>query len=248
VVVADLNWSPPPGTDAVLIDAEYGVALRGSEEEGQSLVYTLIADRQAAQDAREARRLLYVAATRARDGLLLGGSGPAGKGSLLELLLPGLQAAGLQVGELAPLERDFELPPLPELPLPPEPEAIWADPLPRDLMAGPVFTPQAGQPASAGWEEIRELLEPAWWPWADAIEAAGLPAPDDVHLDLPVNGRVSRDSALMFWSGTRRGVALVDEDGAGASGIDAVVVRSGDDPQLAVQALRDRLPAEGVRR
>ena len=130
VVVADLNWSPPPGTDAVLIDAGYGVALRGGEEEGQPLVYTLIADRQAAQDAQEARRLLYVAATRARDGLLLSGSGPAGKGSLLELLLPGLQAAGLEVRELTPLERDFELPELPELPLPPEPSAIWADPLP----------------------------------------------------------------------------------------------------------------------
>ena len=250
VVVADLNWTPPPGVGAVLVDAEYGVALRGDEEGGQSLVYTLIADRQAAQDALEARRLLYVAATRARDGLLLTGSGPAGKGSLLELLLSGLQAAGVEVRELAPLEQDFELPPLPDLPLSPEPTAIWADPLPRDAPAEMIFLPlPAGQPASTGgWEEIRDLLDPAWWPWAAAIEAAGLPAPDDVHLDLPINGRVSGDSALMFWSGTHRGLALMDADGAGPAGIDAVLVRSGDDPQLAVEALRDRLPIEGARR
>ena len=250
VVVADLNWVPPPGTSSVLVDAEYGVALRSDEEGGQSLVYTLIADRQAAQDAREARRLLYVAATRARDGLLLSGSGPAAKGSLLELLLPGLQAAGLEVRELAPLERDFELPALPELPLPPEPAAIWADSLSSELSAEPTFTPlPAGQSASSGgWEEIRDLLDPVWWPWAEAIQAAGLPAPDDVHLDLPVNGRVSGDSALMFWFGTHRGVALVDNDGAGTAGIDAVVVRHSDDPQLAVEALRERLPTQGVSR
>ncbi|WP_407538646.1 UvrD-helicase domain-containing protein [Deinococcus radiomollis] len=251
VVVADLNWSPPPGTNTVLIDAEYGVALRGDEEGGQSLVYTLIAERHAAQDAREARRLLYVAATRARDGLLLSGSGPAGKGSLLELLLPGLQAAGVDVQELAPLERDFELTPLPALPLPPEPAAIWADPLPRETSAETGFTPfSVGQatPVSSGWEEIRELLDSAWWPWTDAIEAAGLPAPDDVHLDLPVNGRVSGDSALMFWSGNRKGLALMDADSAGTPGIDAVLVRRGDDPEVAVQALRDQLPSEGVRR
>ena len=249
VVVADLNWTPPPGTGAVLMDAEYGVALRNADDEGQPLVFTLIADRQARQDAQEARRLLYVATTRARDGLLLTGSGPANKGSLLELLLPGLQAAGLDVTELQPLERDFQLAPLPELPLPPEPAAIWADPLPREALAAVVspstpaapFTPQAG-----GWTEIRDLLHSDWWPWADAIEAAGLPAPDDVHLDLPVNGRVSGDSALMFWTGARRGVALVQDAGAGTTGIDAVLVRRGDDPGVAVQALKDRLPAGGV--
>ena len=250
VVVADLNWTPPSGTDAVLIDAEFGVALRGDEGGVESLVYTLIADRHATQDAREARRLLYVAATRARDSLLLTGSGPAGRGSLLELLLPGLQAAGVDVRELAPLERDFELPPLPELPLPPEPAAIWADPLPRNTPAEVITSPlSTTQPASPSrWEEIRELLDPAWWPWADAIEAAGLSALDDVHLDLPVNGRVSGDSALMFWTGSRQGLALVNADGAGTLGIDAVLVRRGDDPEVAVQALRDRLRAEGTRR
>ena len=150
-----------------------------------------------------------------------------GRASLLELLTPGLQAAGVEVRELTPLERDFELPELPELPLPPEPSAIWADPLPRDLAAETVFPPQPAGPSDAAtsWDEIRDLLDPAWWPWAEAIEAAGLPAPDDVHLDLPVNGRVSGDSALMFWSGHRRSVALMDGGNAGDTGIDAVLVR-----------------------
>lgn len=252
VVVADLNWKPPSATSAVLVDAEYGVALRGTEEGVQSLVYTLIADRQATQDAQEARRLLYVATTRAREGLLLSSNGPAGKDSLFRLLLPGLEAAGLDVTELEPLPGDFELPPLPDLPLPPEPSAVWTDPLPRESTSSPGMSQVTGvrpviAPASGGWEEVRELLDPVWWPWADAIAAAGLPAPDDVHLDLPVNGRVSGDSALMFWSGSKRGVALVDEVGEGTARVDAVVVHHGDDPQAAVQALKDRLPVKEVR-
>ncbi|AIZ45188.1 hypothetical protein QR90_08860 [Deinococcus radiopugnans] len=73
------------------------------------------------------RRLLYVALTRALDAVVLSASGSAGPGSLLELLLPGLQAAGVELREVAAprveAARTIWLDPAPA------PTALWTEPV-----------------------------------------------------------------------------------------------------------------------
>jgi ATP-dependent helicase/nuclease subunit A len=94
VVVADLVRRGPTQRPPVLIDPALGVALRLEDEEGAAVdpaLYRVMWARRAAREEQEARRLLYVALTRARDHLLL--SAAAETGGDLDILEPGLQAA-----------------------------------------------------------------------------------------------------------------------------------------------------------
>lgn len=78
-------------------------------------------------------------------------------------------------------------------------------------------------PAQADeWEEIFSLLDPQWHPLAEGLREAGVPAPTDVHWDIPVNGVVSGERAVMLWDSSS-GPLLVVEHGS-ANGFRYVVV------------------------
>jgi ATP-dependent helicase/nuclease subunit A len=96
IAVVDLARANPVDVAEVRLDAELGLAMRlgGSDSEGTTPTrYRELGERRKAAEAEERRRLLYVALTRARDHLIL--SAAARKGPLLELLEPGLRAAGV---------------------------------------------------------------------------------------------------------------------------------------------------------
>ncbi|HEX6386971.1 MAG TPA: UvrD-helicase domain-containing protein [Anaerolineae bacterium] len=74
VVIADASRRSGGRPGALLIDRQVGPVLKlRSDEDGRSLIYRLAAQRDQEQDEAEARRLLYVAATRARQKLLISG-------------------------------------------------------------------------------------------------------------------------------------------------------------------------------
>lgn len=239
VVLADLNWRAPDETSAALLDAELGVGLR--QDETPTVAWTLIAARRRVREEAEARRLLYVALTRARDRLILSANGPARPGTLLGLLAPGLHAAGVNLQERAAPARDPERAARPDPAPAPLPEALWPDPVDRPSAAGPHASP-AGQPdcPTGDWAEILELLDPAWTAWAQALAACGVPAPSDVHVDLPVDGRVSGTSALMLWRRSAGDVLLLEGQRA-TPGARALTVHLHDPPDVVARHLQDAL-------
>ncbi|MNX86466.1 hypothetical protein D3C86_1183500 [compost metagenome] len=103
------------------MDAAWGVALSLGKELGNDpALYTILKQEQRAREEAEAKRVMYVAFTRARDYLMLAATDP--KGGSLEFLSPGLETAGLFV-EALPYQAADALPPEPVLPpLPPSPE------------------------------------------------------------------------------------------------------------------------------
>ena len=86
VAIADAGHDDRPRTPDVLLHPEWGLLLRISRAEGQDtrvgLMYTLAGRLEEAMQDAEERRLLYVAATRAREKLLVSGHGQRGKGGL----------------------------------------------------------------------------------------------------------------------------------------------------------------------
>lgn len=246
VVVADLNWSVPPGDPEVLVDAEMGVALRGPFDQAPAL-HTLLAAKKTAGEMAETKRLLYVALTRARDHLMLTASGPSKESSLFGLLTPALAAAGVSVAQLEAPELAGSLLDLPELPVPARPQAFWTEAV--ELL--PAQVPLSTQPPSphvappapttqGDWEELFEndLLDPAWLDWARQLAAEGIPAPHDVHRDLPSNGRVSGRSALMIWERQGHDVMLMEGEQAMSN---AVLVSLNDRPAEIAGRLRPLL-------
>ncbi|WP_146160712.1 UvrD-helicase domain-containing protein [Deinococcus arcticus] len=239
VLVADLNWSAPGESGDVLLDAELGVGLR--QDETPTVAWTLMAARRRAREEAEARRLLYVALTRARDRLILSANGPAKPGTLLGLLAPGLQAAGVDLQEFAAPARDPARAVKADPPAAPLPAALWPDPVELHPVPGPA-------PVVAGltdvltddWAEILDLLDPAWTAWAQALADCGVPAPSDVHVDLPVDGRVSGTSALMLWRRSAGDVLLL-EGQAPSPLARALTVHLHDPPDLVARQLQDAL-------
>lgn len=124
VIVPDLSRVPAHDTPPVRFDPELGLALKLEDDEGErqkSAFYTLLEQRQKINDEEEAKRVLYVALTRARDRLIL--TSPALTGGSLKLLQPGLDAAEI-TPEAVPFTPDLAepvspaSPPLPPLPPP----------------------------------------------------------------------------------------------------------------------------------
>ncbi len=76
VVLGDASWSGGPGRHGVLIDDLHGVLLpvKGGEDDRRAALYQLAEERQDDQEAAESKRLLYVAATRAREKLIVSGT------------------------------------------------------------------------------------------------------------------------------------------------------------------------------
>jgi ATP-dependent helicase/nuclease subunit A len=112
VFVPDLCRKKPGGGGGLAVDASLGVAFEvemESEAAGgdpnvreyksvKPSIYTLIKDRQQQREKEEAKRVLYVAITRARDRVVLTAAGD--KGPDLELLTPGLSAAGIVIRDV----------------------------------------------------------------------------------------------------------------------------------------------------
>jgi len=73
VVIGDAAVSASGRAAAVLLDPELGVVVNYAGEEGAPLVWKLAQRRAQRKEAAESERLLYVAATRAQDRLLLSG-------------------------------------------------------------------------------------------------------------------------------------------------------------------------------
>lgn len=62
-----------------------------------------------------------------------------------------------------------------------------------------------------GWQELWELMNPRFHPLAHALAALGVPAPDDVHVDM-VQGHQVHGAAIMMW-GLPPGAVVVCEPG-----------------------------------
>ncbi|MEJ2211585.1 MAG: UvrD-helicase domain-containing protein [Anaerolineae bacterium] len=73
VVIADAARSEPSGTAPVAVESDWGVLLDLRDGDARSVMYRLAAERQAEMEEAESRRLLYVAATRARERLIVSG-------------------------------------------------------------------------------------------------------------------------------------------------------------------------------
>jgi ATP-dependent helicase/nuclease subunit A len=79
-VLADASRQPPTRRASVYVSSIVGVAPRPDRLEGEPLAYRLAAAIDQAQSEAEAKRLLYVAATRAREKLILNGHLTQGRG------------------------------------------------------------------------------------------------------------------------------------------------------------------------
>jgi hypothetical protein len=87
------------------------------------------------------------------------------------------------------------------------------------------------------WNEIEGLLDHDWHQLAHALRDAGIVAPDDVDWDIPVNGIVSGERAVMIWQSDAGPLLLVNE--AAPNGFRHVVVN--DDYSLVITAVRQML-------
>jgi ATP-dependent helicase/nuclease subunit A len=94
VVMADLAKAPRRDDSTILFDPKFGVAIRadGVEPAEQPILLRFLRHKTAQREQQEEKWLLYVAATRARDYLLLASTKPAAK-SAFAVLEPGLAAA-----------------------------------------------------------------------------------------------------------------------------------------------------------
>ena len=124
VIVPDLSHKSASTSPAVRFDPELGVAIKLEDDEGarqKSALYTLLEQRQKADDHEESKRVLYVALTRARDRLIL--TSPSPSGGSLDILQPGLN--GLIEPNAIAFDPELAKPAPPASPpLPPRPTQI----------------------------------------------------------------------------------------------------------------------------
>jgi ATP-dependent helicase/nuclease subunit A len=121
VIIPDLARERPNTKERVLFDSELGVAVRLEDESGDAqtpALLTLLEHSRSSRETEEARRVLYVALTRAQDHLIL--SSTEGEGGGLDLLVPGLDAADIHP-ETVWFDPEKDLPVCP-----PEPAALAA--------------------------------------------------------------------------------------------------------------------------
>jgi ATP-dependent helicase/nuclease subunit A len=91
VIVPDLTRASPNDTSIIRFDPQVGVSWSLADDEGEKqkpALFTLLEQQQKQREAEEAKRLLYVALTRASDRLIL--TAPQTKGLGLDLLQPGI--------------------------------------------------------------------------------------------------------------------------------------------------------------
>jgi ATP-dependent helicase/nuclease subunit A len=101
VFIPDLARPKPIDNSDVMLDAELGVAFEvdietdGKIERMEPAILTLIQQSKKKREAQEAKRILYVAITRARDRVYLTSAGE--KGADLDIMRPGIEAAGIVI-------------------------------------------------------------------------------------------------------------------------------------------------------
>ena len=120
VVVADLSKERPKSYPAVRFDPQLGVAIKSTNDRGESekpVLYSWLEYVQEQKDRSEAVRVLYVALTRAKDYLILSAAEPY-KGEL-NRLQRGLSAAKIPTTTI-PYTDAKALPPVPPTPAIPE--------------------------------------------------------------------------------------------------------------------------------
>ncbi len=95
VVMADLAKTARRDDSSILFDPLFGVALKVEDAEAtdQPMLFRFLKHRVTVREAQEEKRLLYVAATRARDYLIMASVKPMGR-TAVSLLMPGLEMAG----------------------------------------------------------------------------------------------------------------------------------------------------------
>lgn len=101
VIVPDLTRKLSNNNAEILFEPDLGVALKQRDDQGKlqkTVLFQLLEGNQKEQEIAEAKRVLYVALTRARDRLIL--TTPKEKGGGLDLLQPGLEA--FPITEIAP--------------------------------------------------------------------------------------------------------------------------------------------------
>jgi ATP-dependent helicase/nuclease subunit A len=134
VIVPDLARTNRSESAAVRLDPQLGVAfaIEDEDEEAQKpAILTLIDRRRKQREADEERRILYVAITRARDRVLL--TSTAERGPAWEILVPGFEAAGINV-EAIPFNSADAAPPDLGDPAPvAKPERVLMESVPRTV-------------------------------------------------------------------------------------------------------------------
>ena len=111
VIVADLTRSQRSSSPAIYFNANHGVAFKLKDETGEwqkPALYRKLEDLRQQKDEEEAKRILYVALTRARDYLVLTASDS--KGNDLDRLRPGLEVANIAIRSI-PFDSEQALPP-----------------------------------------------------------------------------------------------------------------------------------------
>jgi ATP-dependent helicase/nuclease subunit A len=118
VFVPDLSSQIGGWGDKLHVDSDIGVAFEVEDEttKAKPAIYELIKKRIKAREREEEKRLLYVAVTRARDRVILT-SGPEKKGTAIELLMPGIEAANVGIVPI-PFSDELVIPPTPLEPPP----------------------------------------------------------------------------------------------------------------------------------
>jgi ATP-dependent helicase/nuclease subunit A len=161
VVLADAGYTRGARSIPFYLDQELGLLFAPSNGDAQPAAFRIAAWHEAEQEAAEERRLLYVAATRAREKLLISGSAKlsAAKASPGKLMLSGWLA---QLAEVA----GFHETQLPEAPVTPQAIPLtWGDgaaacTLYPGVELPPDVTPDAPAPPPAAGIETPDLLAP----------------------------------------------------------------------------------------
>ena len=129
VIMPDLARGYPSQSPPVLFDPELGVAVNFGEDDSEPVLYRLIADRKLRAREAEARRLLYVACTRARDHLILTSTEETtNRFCGLTLLQPGLERADISCSPIPFRPEDAQPPKLPN-PSPASPPRLLLEPV-----------------------------------------------------------------------------------------------------------------------
>jgi ATP-dependent helicase/nuclease subunit A len=241
VILADLDYRPGNTTPSLLLDPGLGVAMKVEGEDGQSVepfVYKLLKRQQAAREAQELKRVLYVGLTRTRDHLYL--SATDSKGGALDALLPCLDAAACAINGVPHTSETSAYPQHAE----PQAHAVrdvgdlWRREVANLGKAAafvePKFLPKEQRVVPDGWRDAISLFEMSeehrWLPLLEALQAAGVPAP---HLDgcLTFLEDDPGTTVLLVWHDVR----LVEEGTLRRPGVANVVLVTAADPHASTR-------------
>lgn len=157
VFVPDLSSPAGGGSLPILIDPDLGVGFKADDDDSskqEPVIYALIKARRRARELDEARRILYVGITRAKDKVYL--TARKDKGYDIDILRPGLAAAGIE-NEVIEYDSSKTIAPAPGLSPEPEiPSLIDIEPVAACISDLPVtaLTVFAACPARFKWQFI----------------------------------------------------------------------------------------------